>query len=147
MEEKTGNRSACCSGALMSARSSCRRRQATPVTVQSGGHQTFTGFGAAKQTTIPTYRPPPRGRWTHGVSRPPTRRLLRLWVGSGPTINEGQYEEHILSSYVDTGSSQRSQAVVSQHCCWHQRADESEPTDDLSAYCAKIAQFILDIKK
>jgi len=44
------------------------------------------------------------------------------------------------------GSSQRSKAVVSQHCCRHQRAVKANQPMISLLMPRKIAQFILDIK-
>src|SRR5882724_4655346 len=132
--------------ALMSARSSIQAQTSYTVTVQSGGHQTFTGFGASETDNYSNIPATPRGQMDDMVYHDLNAKVLRLWVGSGPSIGEASMKSTFYSSYVDTGiiSEITSRGVTTLLLA--PARGESEPTDDLSAYAAKIAQFILDIK-
>jgi hypothetical protein len=116
------------------------------LTVQSGGRQTFTGFGASQvggYTTIPAS---PRGQMADLVYRDLGVKVLRLWAGSGPAVSLATMKSTFYSTYVDNGliSDLTSRGVTTLLLA--PARGEDAPTDSLSAYAAKIAQFIRDVK-
>src|SRR5882757_5150479 len=132
--------------ALISAFSLVHAQTSYTVTVQSGGKQIFAGFGASETDNYSNIPATPRGQMDDMVYHDLKAKVLRLWVGSAPTISEASMKTAFYSSYVDTGiiTDVTSRGVTTLLLA--PARGESEPTDDLSAYAAKIAQFILDIK-
>src|SRR5439155_9180810 len=89
--------------ALMSARSSVQAQTSYSVTVQSGAHQTFTGFGASETDHYSDIPATPRGQMDDMVYRDLHAKVLRLWVGSDPSTSEASMKSNFYSSYVNTG--------------------------------------------
>ncbi len=116
------------------------------LTVQSGAKQTFSGFGTSEVQPSNPIPDPQRAQMEAAIFHTLNAKILRLWVGSDPTVSEASMKSTFYSTYVDSNVISRitSQGVTTLLLA--PARGESEPTDDLDAYAAKLAQFILDVK-
>jgi hypothetical protein len=116
------------------------------LTVQPGAMQTFDGFGASQVSGDATIPDAARGQLERIVYHDLGAKILRLWVGSAPDVSGSKMKQMFYASYVDTGVISRITGQDVSTLLLAPARGESEPADDLHAYAAKLAQFILDIK-
>jgi hypothetical protein len=116
------------------------------LTVQSGAKQTFDGFGASQVQDDATIPEAARSRIEGMVYHDLGAKILRLWVGSAPDVSESRMKQMFYATYVDTDVISRITRQGVSTLLLAPARGESEPADDLHAYAAKLAQFILDIK-
>lgn len=116
------------------------------LTVQQNTMQTFAGFGASQVGGDGTIPDAARGQLERLVYHDLGAKTLRLWVGSAPDLSESRMKQMFYTSYVDTGVITRITRQGVSTVLLAPARGESEPTDDLHTYAAKLAQFILDIK-
>lgn len=118
------------------------------VTVQSGAQQTFMGFGVSDTEgfTLSSIPAAARGQMASAVYHDLGTKVFRMWVNSSPSVSEATMKSTFYASYVDSGAIAN---VVSNGVTILLLAPargESEPTDSLTAYASKVAQFIADVK-
>lgn len=116
------------------------------LTVLPGAKQTFAGFGASQVGFGGVIPEDARNSMESMVFHDLKARSLRLWVGSAPDVSESRMKQMFYASYVDTNVISRITRQGVSILLLAPARGESEPADDLHAYAAKLAQFILDVK-
>lgn len=124
------------------------RGQSYNVVAQSGAKQTFIGFGVSETEgyylgSIPASA---RSQMANGVFNGLGCKILRMWVNGSPSVSEAAMKSSFYSSYVDSGAVADVQARGVNILLLGPARGEAEPTDSLSAYASRLAQFILDVK-
>ncbi len=116
------------------------------LTVQPGAKQAFDGLGASQVDGDATIPEAARSQIEEIVYHDLRAKILRLWVGSAPDLSESKMKQMFYATYVDTAVISRITRQGVSTLLLAPARGESEPVDDLHAYAAKLAQFILDIK-
>jgi hypothetical protein len=133
--------------ALVAEISLGQAQTAYTITVQSGGRQTFNGFGASHVSTdYDSIRAGARKQMADLVYRDLKARILRMWVGSGPSASLASMKSEFYSAYVDSGVISELMSRGVNTLLLAPARGESAPTDLPSDYAAKIAEFVLDVK-
>ncbi len=116
------------------------------INVQPGAKQIFAGFGTSEVQPNSPIPDPQRAQMEAAVFHALNANIVRLWVGSDPTIDEASMKTTFYATYADTHEISRIQRQGVSRLLLAPARGQAEPTDDLRAYAAKLAQFILDVR-
>lgn len=124
------------------------RGQSYNVVAQSGAKQTFEGFGVSETEgySLGSIPASARSQMANSVFNGLGTRILRMWVNGSPGVSEASMKSSFYSSYADSGAIVDVEARGVTILLLAPARGESEPTDSLSSYASRLAQFIADVK-